>query len=179
MTHLQKSGRRECCWNILLFSCSHMPSVKTRHSDICTYNVPTMYSRCAHNGKKDLCINSVIASRRYVHKTSRGVSGRFFFPVCCCNIDVGAGVSGVWPVYGHQRGPRLYPGAFVCRGRSLLHIWFLFSRTVVYIIIIIMVISKCYFSGEHIALSFFLKQQRCEHRIRKNKQIKSTVHDAN
>ena len=51
-----------------------------------------------------------------------------------------------------------------------------------------MVIFKCYFSGELIALSFKKKnikknkqqqQQRCEHRIRKNKQIKSTVHDAN
>ena len=49
------------------------------------------------------------------------------------------------------------------------------------IIIIIMVMSKCYFSGEHIALSIKKKQiqQRCEHRIRKNQQIKSTVHDAN
>ena len=46
------------------------------------------------------------------------------------------------------------------------------------IIIIIMVIFKCYFSGEHIALSI-KKQQRCEHRIRKNQQIKSSVHDAN
>ena len=49
-------------------------------------------------------------------------------------------------------------------------------------IIIIMVIFKCYFSGELIALSYRKKQQqqqRCEHRIRKNKQIKSTVHDAN
>ena len=49
-----------------------------------------------------------------------------------------------------------------------------------------MVIFKCYFSGELIALSekkfkkkYKKKQQRCEHRIRKNKQIKSTVHDAN
>ena len=48
------------------------------------------------------------------------------------------------------------------------------------IIIIIMVIFKCYFSGEHIVLSIKnKKQQRCEHRIRKNQQIKSTVHDAN
>ena len=47
-----------------------------------------------------------------------------------------------------------------------------------YLIIIIMGISKCYFSGEHIALSFKKKQQRCEHRIRKNQQIKSTVHGA-
>ena len=43
-----------------------------------------------------------------------------------------------------------------------------------------MVIFKCYFSGE---LSPFIKKkkkkQRCEHIIRKNKQIKSTVHDAN
>ena len=46
------------------------------------------------------------------------------------------------------------------------------------IIIIIMVIYKCYFSGEHIAPSS-KKQQRCEHGIRKNQQIKSTVHDAN
>ena len=51
---------------------------------------------------------------------------------------------------------------------------------VIIIIIIIMVIFKCYFSGEHIALSIKKqKQQRCEHRIRKNQQIKSTVHDAN
>ena len=50
-----------------------------------------------------------------------------------------------------------------------------------------MVIFKCYFSGELIALSLKKKniyiekkqQQRCEHRIRKNKQIKGTVHDAN
>ena len=48
-----------------------------------------------------------------------------------------------------------------------------------YVIIIIMVIVKCYFSGELIALSYKKKQQRCEHRIRKNKQIKSTVHDGN
>ena len=49
------------------------------------------------------------------------------------------------------------------------------------IIIIIMVIFKCYFSGELIALSYVKKkqQQRCEHRIRKNKKIKSTVHDGN
>ena len=47
------------------------------------------------------------------------------------------------------------------------------------LIIIKMVISKCYFSGEHISLSIIKKQQRCEHRIRKNQQIKSTVHDAN
>ena len=46
--------------------------------------------------------------------------------------------------------------------------------------IIIMVIFKCYFSGEHIALSIKKEQQqRCEHRIRKKQQIKSTVHDAN
>ena len=44
------------------------------------------------------------------------------------------------------------------------------------IIIIIMVIFKCYLFGELIALSYKKKQQqRCEHRIRKNKQIKSTV----
>ena len=51
-----------------------------------------------------------------------------------------------------------------------------------------MVIFKCYLSGEVIALSLkkYIKkqqqkkqQQRCEHRIRKNKQIKSAVPDAN
>ena len=46
-----------------------------------------------------------------------------------------------------------------------------------------MVIFKCYFSGELIALSYKKnknkQQQQCEHRIRKNKQIKSTVRDAN
>ena len=48
------------------------------------------------------------------------------------------------------------------------------------ILIIIMVIFKCSFSGELIALSYKKKQQqRCEHRIRKNKQTNSTVHDAN
>ena len=41
--------------------------------------------------------------------------------------------------------------------------------------IIIMVIFRCYFSREHIALSL---KKRCEHRIRKNQQIKNTVHDA-
>ena len=48
-------------------------------------------------------------------------------------------------------------------------------------LIITMVIFKCYFSGEHIALSTTKtkQQQRCENRIRKNQQIKSTVHDAN
>ena len=48
-----------------------------------------------------------------------------------------------------------------------------------YNIIIIMVIFKCYFSGERIALSMKKNQERCEHRIRKRQQIKSTVHDAN
>ena len=33
---------------------------------------------------------------------------------------------------------------------------------------------KCYFSREHIALSY---KKLCEHRIRKNQQIKSTAHD--
>ena len=47
----------------------------------------------------------------------------------------------------------------------------------VVIIIIIMGIFRCYFSGEHIALSY-KKLQRCEHRIRKNQQIKSTEHGA-
>ena len=48
-----------------------------------------------------------------------------------------------------------------------------------------MVIFKCYFSGELIALSLkiFKKQktikQLCEYINRKNKKIKSTVHDAN
>ena len=42
------------------------------------------------------------------------------------------------------------------------------------IIIIIMVISKCYFTREHIALSY---KKWCEHRIRKNEQIESTAHD--
>ena len=49
-------------------------------------------------------------------------------------------------------------------------------------IIIIMVIFKCYFSGELIALTvkkYIKKQQRCEHRIAKDKQIKNIVHDAN
>ena len=44
------------------------------------------------------------------------------------------------------------------------------------IIIIIMVILSAIFPERH---SPFIKiKQRCEHRIRKNKQIKSTVHDA-
>ena len=43
-----------------------------------------------------------------------------------------------------------------------------------------MVIFKCYFTEEHIALSIIIKeQQRCEHRIKKNQQIKSTVHEIN
>ena len=62
-----------------------------------------------------------------------------------------------------------------------------FCIYVIIIIIIIMVIFKCYFSGELIALSLKKlkknththKKKRCEHIIRKNKQIKSTVHDAN
>ena len=45
-------------------------------------------------------------------------------------------------------------------------------------ILIIMVILKCYFSGEHMALSLKIQQQ-CEHRIRNNQQIKTTVHDVN
>ena len=54
------------------------------------------------------------------------------------------------------------------------------EKASVIMIIIIMVIFKCYFSGEHIALSIKKKQQqRCEHIIRKNQQIKSTEHDAN
>ena len=43
-----------------------------------------------------------------------------------------------------------------------------------YIVIIIMVIFMCYFSREHIALSY---KKWCGHRIRKNQQIKSTAHD--
>ena len=43
-----------------------------------------------------------------------------------------------------------------------------------HIIIIIMVIFKCYFSREHIALSYI---KWCEHRIRKNQQIKGTAFD--
>ena len=42
------------------------------------------------------------------------------------------------------------------------------------IIIIIMIIFKCYFSKEHIDLSY---KKLCEHRIRKNQQVNSTVHD--
>ena len=42
------------------------------------------------------------------------------------------------------------------------------------LIIIIMVIFKCYFSRDHIVLSY---KKWCEHRIRKNKQSKSTAHD--
>ena len=42
-----------------------------------------------------------------------------------------------------------------------------------------MVMFKCYFSGEHIAHSLKKQQQRCEHRIMKNQQIRGTVHDAN
>ena len=42
------------------------------------------------------------------------------------------------------------------------------------IIIIIMVIFRCYFSREHIALSY---KKWCGHITRKNQQIKSTVHD--
>ena len=69
-----------------------------------------------------------------------------------------------------------------CKSRSLPNICmniYLFCRII--IIIIMMVIFKCYFSGELIALSYIKKQQqqRCEHRIIKNKQIKSTVHDGN
>ena len=41
-------------------------------------------------------------------------------------------------------------------------------------IIIIMVIFRCCFSSEHIALSY---KKWCEHRIRKNQQIKSTARD--
>ena len=46
------------------------------------------------------------------------------------------------------------------------------------IIITIMVIIKCNFSREHIALSVRNIEKRCDQRIRKNQQIKGTVHDA-
>ena len=65
--------------------------------------------------------------------------------------------------------------------KAELFLWLLYICEwfgLVIALIIIMVIFKCYFSGEHITLSW-KKQQRCEHRIRKNQQIKSTVHDAN
>ena len=42
------------------------------------------------------------------------------------------------------------------------------------IIIIIMVIFRCYFSREHIAQTY---KKWCEHGIRKNQQIKGTAHD--
>ena len=44
-----------------------------------------------------------------------------------------------------------------------------------------MIIFGCYLSEEHKTLSLkkTKQQQRCEHRIWKNQQIKSTVHDAN
>ena len=57
------------------------------------------------------------------------------------------------------------------------------------LIIIILVIFKCYFYSILFYFIFkkntekhthtYKKLQRCEHIIRKNKQIKSTVHDAN
>ena len=50
----------------------------------------------------------------------------------------------------------------------------LLGKSSLQLVIIIMVIFKCYFSREHIALSY---KKRCEHRIRKNQQIKSTAHD--
>ena len=42
-------------------------------------------------------------------------------------------------------------------------------------IIIIIIIFTYYFSREHIVISL---KKRCEHRIRENQQIKSTVHNA-
>ena len=42
------------------------------------------------------------------------------------------------------------------------------------LIIIMMVIFRCYFSREHIAFSY---KKWCEHRISKNQRIKSTEHD--
>ena len=63
----------------------------------------------------------------------------------------------------------------------LLHIYIYKFKITCYILIIIIIeimgIFKCYFSGEHTALSL-KKQQRCEHKIRKNQQTKSTVHGA-
>ena len=53
------------------------------------------------------------------------------------------------------------------------------NEVILNVIIIIMVTFKCYFSGDLIALSYNKKKKKkqlCEHRIRKNKQIKSTVH---
>ena len=41
-------------------------------------------------------------------------------------------------------------------------------------LIMIMVIFRCYFSREHIALSY---KKWCEHRIRKKQQIKSIARD--
>ena len=48
------------------------------------------------------------------------------------------------------------------------------SMSDIVIIIIIMVIYMCYFSREHIAISY---DKWCEHRIKKNQQIKSTALD--
>ena len=75
----------------------------------------------------------------------------------------------------------------VCRkiqqGISLFHKELI---TLIIIIIIIMVIFKCYFSGELIALSYKKKTKKHNNNnngvnieLGKNKQIKSTVHDAN
>ena len=58
------------------------------------------------------------------------------------------------------------------KGETLL---FTLSRNIDCLIIIIMVIFKLNFSREHIVHSLI---ERCEHIIRKNQQIKCTVHDA-
>ena len=57
------------------------------------------------------------------------------------------------------------------------HCWWTFIYINI-IIIITMVIFKCYFSGEHISLSM-KKKLRWEYRISIKQQIKSSVHDAN
>ena len=48
------------------------------------------------------------------------------------------------------------------------------EEDLMHVIVIIIVILKCYFSREHIAHSY---KKWCEHRIRKNQQMKSTAHD--
>ena len=58
---------------------------------------------------------------------------------------------------------------------SSFHLWwFVYAVNIIIMIIIIMLIFRCYFSREHIVLSY---KKWCEHRIRKNQQMKSTAHD--
>ena len=66
-----------------------------------------------------------------------------------------------------ERSPSV---ALLCAG--LLRRGMLYELII--ILLIIMVIFMCYFSREHIALSY---KKWCEHRIRENQQIKSTAHD--